>query len=425
MSRSQRKWGGLTLVVALMGALAIGIGLIAGPGKDAGAAKVPPANEADVKAVAEGNNRFAVDLYGKLKKGDENLLYSPYSISTALAMTYAGARGQTAEEMAKVLHFGLSPDRLHPACGGLIVNLNEAGKKGSFQLSVANRLWGQKGEGLLKEFLDLTERYHRAGLSEVDFVGNTEAARKTINDWVEKQTADKIKELIKKNVLDSSTVLVLTNAIYMKADWLSKFKKYETHDEPFFAPGNKEVKAPTMHQTGTFGYAEADNLQVLEMAYAGDRLSMVILLPREKNGLAGLENRLTLENLDRSLAPLKTRRVKVSLPKFKSTREFSLNDVLRSLGMTRAFNPGEADFSGMTGKQNLFISAVVHKAFVAVDEEGTEAAAATGVAMAGAAAIIPEEIPEFRADHPFVFLIRDRQTGAIVFMGRITEPKTE
>jgi serpin B len=419
MSRSLEKclvWFSAMMVV---GMLVVGAALSA---ERAGSASAVKASTDDVKSVADGNNRFALDLYGKLKTGDENLFYSPYSISTALAMTYAGARGQTAEQMAKVLHFDLPPDRLHPACGGLIGSLNEAGEKGGFQLRVANRLWGQKGESFLKSFLNLTERSYGAGLSEVDFVGDTEAARKTINDWVEKQTAEKIKELIKKGLLDRSTALVLTNAIYMKADWLSKFKKHETRDEPFFAAGGKELKVPTMHQTARFGYAEADNLQVLEMAYAGERLSMVVLLPREKDGLGGLEQGLKLESLVNWLAQLKPHKVQVLLPKFKSTREFSLNDVLRSLGMAKAFTPGEADFSGMNGKRNLYISAVVHKAFVAVDEEGTEAAAATGVAMALTAAPMPEQIIEFRADHPFVFLIRDLQTGAILFMGRVTDP---
>jgi len=425
MSRSQRKWGGLTLIVALMGAFAIGIGLIAGPGKDAGSARLAPPSETDVKAVADGNNRFALDLYGKLKTGEDNLFYSPYSISTALAMTYAGARGQTATEMAKVLHFDLPPDRLHPACGGPVESLNEAGKKGGFQLSVANRLWGQRGEPFLKEFLDLTELYYGAGISEVDFVGNTEGARKTINDWVEKQTAEKIKELLKKGVLDPSDRLVLTNAIYMKADWLAKFKKKDTSPAPFFASGDKETQVPTMHQTTVFGYAEAENLQALELVYNGDRLSMIILLPLQKDGLADLEGRLTIENLGKWLRILKTQRVEVALPKFRSTKEFSLKQVLKSLGMVKAFDEVQADFSGMNGNRDLFISAVVHKAFVNVDEEGTEAAAATAVVMALKAAPRPEQIPEFRADHPFVFMIRDRQTGAILFMGRVTEPKAE
>lgn len=385
----------------------------------------PSATAPDVKSVADSNNRFALDLYGKLKKGDENLFYSPYSISTALAMTYAGARTTTAEEMAKTLRFDLPPDRLHPAHAEMILDLNEAGKKGDFQLSVANRLWGQKGESFLKEFLDLTERSYGAGLSEVDFAGNSEGARKTINDWVEKQTAEKIKELIGQGVLNAATRLVLANAIYMKAEWLVKFKKQDTHPAPFFAAGGKEIQVSMMNQTGTFGYAEAENLQALELVYKGDRLSMVILLPRQKDGLADLEKGLTLDSLNQRLAQLKTQKVKVALPKFRATNAFGLGQALQSLGIAKAFDGGQADFSGMNGKKNLFISAVVHKAFVNVDEEGTEAAAATAVVMELSAMLIPEQTPEFRADHPFVFLIRDRQTGAIIFVGRVTEPKTD
>lgn len=386
---------------------------------------LPSATTPDIKAVAEANNRFALDLYPKLAKGDENLFYSPSSISTALAMTYAGARGKTAEEMAKTLHLDLPPDRLHPAYADMIRDLNEAGKKGDFQLSVANRLWGQKGEPFLKEFLDFTERSYGAGLSEVDFVGNTEGARKTINDWVQKQTAEKIKELIKQGILNAATRLVLTNAIYMKAEWLVKFKKQDTSPAPFFAAGGRELQVPTMHQTSIFGYAELDNLQALELTYKGNRLSMIVLLPEQKNALAVLEKQLTHQNLYKWLAQLKPQKVRVALPKFQATREFSLAEVLQSLGMTRAFDGNQADFSGMNGRKNLFISAVVHKAFVAVDEEGTEAAAATAVVMNLTAAPMPERIPEFRADHPFVFLIRDRASGAILFMGRMMEPKMQ
>ena len=399
--------------------------LVAVAAKAAQTEAARPAPAPDVKAMADSNNRFAFDLYGKLKKGEENLFYSPYSISTALAMTYAGARGTTAEEMAKALRLDLPADRLHPACAEMIRDLNEAGKKGDFQLSVANRLWGQKGEPFLKDFLDLTQRNYGAGLSELDFAGNVEAARKTINEWVEKQTAEKIKELIKQGVLKPATRLVLTNAIYMKAEWLAKFKKQDTAPAPFFTADGKEIQAPTMHRTSVFGYAEADDLQTLELVYKGDRLSMVILLPRQKGGLADLEKGLTLESLNKRLAQLKTQKVSVALPKFRATKEFSLGQVLESLGMAKAFDGSQADFSGMNGKRDLFISAVVHKAFVNVDEEGTEAAAATAVVMEATAMLGPERIPEFVADHPFVFLIRDRVTGAILFLGRVTEPKVE
>jgi len=386
-------------------------------GRAAAVETVAPAT--DAQCTADAGGRFAIDLYGKLAKGDENLFYSPYSISTALAMTYAGARTTTAEEMAKTLRFDLPPGRLHPAYAEMIRDLNEAGKKGDFQLSVANRLWGQKGEGFLKEFLDLTERNYGAGLSEVDFVGDAEGARKTINTWVEKQTAEKIKELLRKGVFDRKMVLVLTNAVYMKADWLTKFQKQRTRDEPFYAAGKKWVQVSTMHGKGMYNYAEADDLQLLELVYRGNRLSMVVLLPRPKDGLADLERKLTFGKVNKWLSFIRMREVGVALPRFQATMECSLKEVLQSLGMAKAFIPGDADFSGMNGRKSLYISAVVHKAFVDVDEAGTEAATTTAAEMALA------EIPEFRADHPFVFLIRDRVSGAILFMGRVTEPKTE
>jgi serpin B len=425
MSRTGAKWGGFTLVIGLIAVFAYGINSLIVPGSHSKPAKLPPTTEADMKAVADSNNRFALDLYGKLKEGGDNLFYSPYSISTALAMTYAGARGRTAEQMAGTLHLELPADRLHPACAGLIASLNEAGDKGGFQLHVANRLWGQKGETFLPEFITLTDRLYRAPLSELDFARDPDAARTTINGWVEQQTERKIKDLIQKSDLTPATLLVLTNAIYMKADWVVKFEKQATADAPFFAPGGREIKVPTMHRTDRYGYGESGNLQLLEMPYKGERLAMVVVLPREKDGLADLEKGLTREKLGGWLESLKSQRVKLSLPKFKATRRFRLADALVSLGMSDAFRPGVADFSGMNGKHDLFISSVIHMAFVSVDEEGTEAAAATAVGMAMAAAPIPEEIPEFRADHPFVFLIRDRQTGAILFMGRVTDPKSE
>jgi serine protease inhibitor len=376
----------------------------------------------DVKSVADANNRFALDLYGKLKKGDGNLFYSPYSISTALAMTYAGARAKTAEEMAKTLHFDLPPDRLHPGCGRLIESVNEAGKRGEVQLAVANRLWGQKQEPFLKDFLDLTERWYRARCIDLDF-GDADEALKTINGWVEKQTVDKIKDLVKPSDFNPIPVLILTNAIYMKADWLSKFDKQATKEESFFAPGNRESTVPTMHQTAKFGYwAEEGGPQVLEMPYAGDRLAMVIFLPRAREGLAELEKRLTFENVGKWLAGLKPEKVRVALPRFAAAQRCDLAEVLQSLGMTDAFRKGAADFSGMNGRKgDLFISKVIHEAFVDVNEEGTEAAAATAVIVTRNG----HPTPEFRADHPFVFLIRDRQTGAILFMGRVTDPKSE
>jgi serpin B len=372
-----------------------------------------------VAKVAEGCNRFAFDLYAHLLRQEGNLFLSPYSISTALTMTYAGARGQTADQMAKVLCLPASREAVHVAYATLQRDLNAAGAKGAFDLVVANRLWGQKGYEFLSDFLALVEKNYGAGLEQVDFAGATEAARQTINTWVEKQTRDKIKELLKPGILDGrETTLVLTNAIYFKGKWSEEFDKKLTRDEDFFVTPEKKVTAPLMHQTETFGYFDGGEFQALELPYQGDRLAMVVLLPKAKDGLAALEASLSAEKLAEWVGKLHRREVQVALPRFKTAAEFSLKDTLVAMGMTDAF--GDADFSGMDGKKDLVISAVVHKAFVDVNEEGTEAAAATAVVMGRAA--MPEPAPVFRADHPFLFLIRDTKTGAILFLGRILDP---
>jgi len=391
--------------------------------------------------VAKGNNEFAVDLYGQLKDKSGNLFFSPYSISTALHMTYAGARGNTKTQMAEtlkapllneMLQDQLTPierfslirqDQLNVAYGAFIRQLNEQGEKGDYKLEVANALWGQQGYGFLEEFLHQVREYYGADLHEVDFqeTAAREKVRETINKWVELQTNEKIKDLIKPGMLGAMTRLVLTNAIYFKGDWALQFDKKNTRDLPFYVDADNKIEAPTMYLKDRFMYGEADDMQVLEMPYKGNDLSMVVLLPKKKDGLAALEKNLNMKNLAGWLAKLRKREVKVFLPKFKQTCEFGLGEVLGKMGMKDAFSPGRADFSGMNGKKDLFISAVLHKAFVEVNEEGTEAAAATGVIVGVTS--IPMPPPEFRADHPFVFMIRDVKTGAILFIGRVVEPK--
>ena len=300
---------------------------------------------------------------------------------------------------------------------------NKRGKKGGYQLSVANALWGQKGYGFLQEFIDLTKKYYGAGLREVDFVSavEREKARKAINAWVEKQTKDKIKELIQPGVFTRLTRLVLTNAIYFKGDWASKFKEENTKPAPFYVTEEKSVEVPMMYQKGQFAYTEGEDAQVLVLPYKGDELSMLIVLPKKPSLLPSIERELTLKNLKVELERLRKQEVKVYLPKFKITwGVFKLNDILKAMGMKDAFSLPPADFSGMTGRKDLFISHVLHKAFVEVNEEGTEAAAATAVVMDRESAPAPP--PVFRADHPFVFMIRDNRSGTILFMGRVTNP---
>jgi serpin B len=384
-----------------------------------GKEKKAPAD--DARAAVKGNTEFALSLYGRLRGRDGNLFFSPYSISTALAMTCEGARGQTADEMAKALHFTPDRDRLRAAFAALLAQ-TRAGKEGDYQLSVANALWGQSGIGFLPDFLNHTRESYGAGLREVDFAGSTEAARQAINAWVEQQTKDKIKDLLPPGVLTGDTRLVLTNAIYFKGFWALQFKKSATKEEPFRTAGGGPVKAPLMHQTGDFKYADGGDFQALELPYRGDDLSMVVLLPKKADGLAALEQKLTGPNLRAWLGKLRKQEVQVALPKFKMTREFNLNATLKALGMRRAFVPGGADFSGMAGSvgRKLFIQAVVHKAFVDVNEQGTEAAAATAVGVATTSE--PPPPPVFRADHPFVFLIRDNRSGSALFLGRLTNP---
>ena len=384
--------------------------------------------KADAAAVVAGNSKFALELYAKLKsdpevkKADGNLFFSPYSISTALAMTWAGARGETEKQMAQVLQFSLPQERLHQVLGALEKQLNAAGKKRGYQFSVANALWGQKGYGFLKEFLTLTKKNYGAGLREVDFINpvEREKARKTINGWVEKETKKKIKELIQPGILNKLTTLVLTNAIYFKGDWAIEFDKKETRDAPFRISADKEVTVPLMYQKGDFTYAQEDKLQILELPYKGDDLSMVVLLPTEVDELTELEKSLTPKELNRWLTLLRKQEVHVYLPKFKmTTGPLELSDILKSMGMKDAFSLPPADFSGMTGRKDLYISNVLHKAFVAVDEKGTEAAAATAVVMARGG--ISHE-PVFRADHPFVFMIKDNRSGSVLFMGKVCNP---
>jgi len=372
-------------------------------------------------AVVQGNTQFALELYGQLRSKEGNLFCSPFSISTALAMTSAGARGDTLAQMEKVLHL---PDqkRLHPALAALLKQANGSGsaKKRGYQLSTANALWGQKGYPFLADFLKLNKKYYGAGLRHVDFSGGTETDRKTINAWVQKQTQDKIKDLLKRGVLTSDTRLVLTNAIYFKGDWASQFKKDRTRPEPFHLAAGKTVKVPLMHQKQTFGYHDGGSFQALEMPYVGKDLSMVVLLPKKVDGLADLEKSLTPANLGRWLKGLRSKEVQVALPRFKMTSAFQLKETLSSLGMPLAFSR-RADFSGINGgKEPLFISAVVHKAFVDVNEQGTEAAAATGVVVGTTSARVT---PEFRADRPFVFLIRDKRSDSVLFLGRVVNPR--
>jgi serpin B len=397
------------------------------PSPDTVSPEVPkqrvPADERDDRlALVKGNTQFAFDLYAQLRQTEGNVVYSPYSISTALAMTRAGARGKTAEEMDKVLHFDLSQEQLHPAAGALVRDLTAApkGKERNYQLYVANALWGQENYGFLNEFLTLTRKQYDADLTEVDFINAREEARKTINSAVEKQTQDKVKDLLKEPHLTPRTRLVLTNAVYFKAEWETKFDRGSTAERPFQLTAERRVKVPTMFQAARTGYLDSDTFQLVELPYAGKDLSMLVLLPKKVDGLAEVEKTLTADKLTEWQGKLRETRLSVFLPKFKVTSDFELAKVLKAMGMKQAFDEQKADFTGMyKGSERLYIQEVVHKTFTDVNEEGTEAAGATAVILGPGA---PAPDVNFHADHPFVFLVRENRSGSVLFVGRVVDP---
>ncbi len=383
----------------------------------------------DLAALVRGNTAFALALFERIRSQEGNLVFSPFSISTALGMTYAGARGETAREMMQVLRFYLPEQQLHTAFGDLLSQFDATDK--AYELTIANALWGQKGYGFLDSFLELVELHYGAALREVDFKDAAEAARLAINDWVSQKTRGLIPELITEEDVDQFTRLVLVNAIYFYGDWALQFNPDLTMDDDFHLSADETVEVPMMQQMATFGYAEFEDLQVLELPYEGDDLSMVVLLPKPEVPLSVLEERLTLENLDTWLRELWGTEVRVYLPKFTMRTRLELQDVLAEMGMPLAFSgrtdPAtsqlvDADFSGLTGERDLCVSKVIHEAFIEVDEEGTEAAAATAVIVL-APVRMPRPPIEFRADRPFLFLLRHQPTGSVLFFGRVKDPR--
>lgn len=379
------------------------------------------ATPAGLSAVITANNQFAFDLYAELRKSAEgkNVFFSPYSISTALAMTYEGARGKTAEEMQSVFHFPTDGKLRKSAFAAIHNQLNKPDSK--FKLSIANSLWSQKEYKFLSEYLTTLQQYYAAKATNLDFIDATEESRTTINKWVEDKTNNKIKGLLPQGSLTPLTRLVLTNAIYFKGTWIKQFDKSQTKDGDFRVSATNTIKVPMMRRTdkdATFNYAETSDLQILEMPYEGERLSMLVLLP--KGDLSLLEPSLSLDKINDWKSKLREQRVDVLMPKFTLDTKYPMNGTLAQMGMPTAFDEDRADFSGMTGAKSLYISAVIHQAFVDVNEEGTEAAAATAVVMSGKS--VPPPVPIFRADHPFIFVIQDKANGNILFIGRVVNP---
>lgn len=377
----------------------------------------------DLDAAAAGNTEFAFSLYQQLKSEPGNLFYSPFSISAALAMTWAGARGQTESQMASALHFTLPGDRLHPAFNAIDLELMSRGQGkvgadgGKFRLNVANALWGQLGYKFEAPFLDTLALHYGAGMHVVNFEKTPEPSRKIINDWVAEKTEDRIKDLLPEGSIDASTRLVLTNAIYFNAAWESPFTVAETKDLAFTKRDGTTVQVPTMTGNPEVPYGQGDGYAAVELPYDGHELSMVLVLP-EPSKFAGFEASLGAAKIDEILSVMSHHAVLLTLPRFEVDSEFSLVAQLEKLGMGVAFT-GDADFSGMNGKGGLAISDVVHKAFVKVNEAGTEAAAATGVIVGETSIPAPAEI---HFDHPFFFFIRDIKTKSILFVGRVENP---
>jgi len=368
-------------------------------------------------ALVNGNTAFALDLYGELAAESGNIFFSPLSISTALALAYAGSSGETAAEMAAVLRFPADQRDLASAMSTLRKDLETAADAGSYQLRLANRLWAQKGLGLLPDFLAICQDEFGAGLATMDFAADPEGARAMINDWTAVQTEQKITDLLLPPDITSDTSLVLTNAVYFRGRWAQAFDPEWSQAAPFHLAAGGDITTTMMGQRGRFAYAAWPELEVLQLAYQGDTMALTILLPRAHDGLAALEAGLSTQQLAAWLTALRPQDLTIWLPRFNLNERLEVRDVLQSLGMVAAFTPVRADFSGMTGQRGLFISRVIHEAYLEVNEEGTEAAAATAVVMKRGPA-------PFRADRPFLFLIQDLRHDSIVFIGRLVHPRS-
>lgn len=392
-----------------------------------------------IETLVGGANDLAIALYDQLRtESASNLLASPVSITTALAMAYAGARGETRSQMRESLHYRLDDQTLHSAFNGLQRELNARGEAVDpedlpsnyeaeddpvpFQLSLINAVWGQTGYPFEEDYLDVLSDHYGGGLREVDYSAEPAAARTTINDWVKEQTADRIEDLLPAGSLDVYTRLVLTNAVYFKANWHNPFQSEATQPAPFTPVTGSDVDVPMMNQQVTVPYAEFDGVQAVDLPYVGQDVSMLVILP-PTGKFETFERSLSAETVSNIHDGLERREGSITLPKFEFESEFGLRQTLETLGMPIAFERREADFSGIadieaTG-ENLYIHDVYHDTYIAVDEQGTEAAAATGVVIKTESA--PADPFEFVADRPFLFAIRDRPTGAILFLGRVVD----
>ena len=382
----------------------------------------------DAESLEDDHNDFALALFERLRSRDRNLFLSPFSIRIALAMAYAGAKGETAVQMRRALRFGSSDDTLHSHLSGLLRRLNAA-PADKCTLAIANSLWSQDGLPVRPEFVERVARHYGGGLNVVDFRQQPETARVQINRWVEQETRGRIQDLLSGGSVNTATRLVLANAVYFKGTWVLRFPKAATREEPFQVEGGGTVTAPLMYQREEFRYLQDRGFQAVDLDFEGGAVSMMVLLPDKKDGIQKLESRLTAEMFRDCVPRMFTYDVHLFLPRFRMT--WGTRDVaaeLQALGMRLPFDPVHADFSGISGhtpphEDSVNLSAVFHQAGVEVNEEGAEAAAATALTglCTGAG---PREVT-FRADHPFLFAIRDTTSGAILFLGRVADPQAE
>lgn len=381
----------------------------------------PPDTEpgADTSELVRANDRFAADLYAHLRTQPGNLAISPTSISVALGMTYGGARGEAARQMATVLHFDDVEGDVHVPFGALVQRFNDPGRT-AYELRMANRLFGEQSAAFHAPFRALTRDRYGAELQPVDFIGNPDGSRQIINHWVERQTHDRIRDLLPEGSIDTMARLVLTNAVYFKGRWQHEFDPEATFDAGFELAGGQTVQVPTMHQSAVLGYGRVGDVEVLRMPYTGGDMAMYVILP-QRGGLEALEREMSVDRIASWLSAPRDTEIDVSLPRFQvdPPESIPLSRALISMGMTLPFD-GAADFGLMADIRPLYIQEVFHKAFVLVNEEGTEAAAATAVVMRTESASMT---PSFVADHPFLFVIRDLSTGSLLFMGRVTDPR--
>ncbi|MBP1929504.1 serpin B [Methanolinea mesophila] len=419
--------------VLLMGCNGFAPGPEATPAEGGPTTPVPgafpsPGSEVYEKAVVDANNRFAFDLYHNLandpRNAGENIFFSPISVSSALAVTYEGARGTTAEEMRAVFHFPENDTMRREGFLAVGTGLSTVGR--NYTLDAANALWAEKTYPFLQEYVDIARIYYSADVNNLDFIDQPEASREIINLWVNERTAGKIADLLPSGSVDPRTRLVITNAVYFKGAWILQFDPAKTTEHEFRTVGNGTVTVPMMSRTdedAVYGYTETDTLQVIRLPYTagyGRMLSMLVILPREDN-LSAAGEVLDPDGIARLRESLTGRQVRVYFPKFTLDTGYRLPGTLAAMGMPTVFTMN-ADLSGMDGTKNLYVSDVVHKAHVDVNEEGTEAAAATGVVVNLKAVSPTEQVPVFLADHPFVFLIQDDETGNILFIGRVANP---